>query len=1255
MIKLLEHVPIKIEKDTGETIPANKKNTDEEDEEEQIKDDDDIDSEDNDDEDEEIDEEDEDEEECDSEVMDVEQEVTMLMSSDEEAELEAQRIRFPEKRLSRKKSQDSKSSRTTSRNSNSSQTSTNNSNATLEASLNNTLTKASNENHTVKIKEITKSESVEVAKPKQQQRSSQRNNTRKENSSLPPTSGGNSDLRQVVACRRQSNNSTCSLGSSIASTESAETESCGNIYVFQSQQKLIFSCEFCDLKYGNLENLSRHLHENHHLFQMQDEDQEKENSPRNLRNKNKANRMPAKTLQQQALSVVKKEPLQTTAAESTLPPVALSLDTQTEHSLQSCGNVFILNHRKLFLICGHCETKYANVELFEKHLRQQHDVFEGTTACNEVNVIPKTEIKQEVYIITEMMEKSAAILPTNEAAMVTIPAEIPLDISTTEIDVEDEEENAPNTIANEKPTLPRETPLESGQAIESIGAKEISAENMGTVSTKISQKSEARPKSTVPTEIPLENVASSELIVPTKIPLENENISKVVAPTEITLESEMISSIQIHDSGVTIAEIPVIIASEDTSTIVMAESSTTTISSESVEAEIIDAAKDKSAPLPPTDKQQRKRHSSPEKLEDQKSPQKRPRRTVRKILELPEETEDNEKPQSKTKSTKKERGKAKKDSRITTEKQRKSNSTATETGHQPASIQNENPVEPTKLNTTAPKRKRKPPLAKTKIEKPDSATLSQTQFVLTESSASGPTDKDEEFLEDPVAEIIEQIQNEMNNGAQEVRIQNVCSIPTSLSKLFGDTSPQIMASSTSSLSPDKKTQVLDSDPNSPEDIKPIINHLGERRFVCDQCPRSFRKNVRLVEHKRLHTGEKPFVCDECGKRFRIRMQLNEHKLRHSKEKKFICEVCQLGCCTKQDLNLHMRHHTNDRRFHCTMCPKAFVRNSDLKIHVRVHTGEKPYVCDICHKCFRANQNLSVHKKSHMGEASKTYQCEHCDKKFLRNIDRTVHMRSHTGEKPFKCEICDRAYSSKFNVRAHIERDHIMEHGKKKPGPKPRALREELAKQKKLIEELQQQLLRQIKTDETIIPAEEHSNHESDMEDVDNNHTIMDHHIQGSNISPTNNAANEQNESFIISEINSPTSMSLTAAIPQTPPSQSISDNPFTKAARQKPSSSTTTTTVVPLTITPKTTTTQVVSQNTSLGIQQVMSVTVSMQVENVPTSTSTTANVPEKENAGISNLQMTTTSPSPTSNANNVKKERKITSYFTVIGQKAEG
>ena len=69
-------------------------------------------------------------------------------------------------------------------------------------------------------------------------------------------------------------------------------------------------------------------------------------------------------------------------------------------------------------------------------------------------------------------------------------------------------------------------------------------------------------------------------------------------------------------------------------------------------------------------------------------------------------------------------------------------------------------------------------------------------------------------------------------------------------------------------------------------------------------------------------------------------------------------------------------------------------------HSRIHSGQKPYKCHVCDKAFSESGTLNRHMKFHIGE--KPYKCSLCDKAFSQSVHLNTHMRVHTGEKPHKC-------------------------------------------------------------------------------------------------------------------------------------------------------------------------------------------------------------------------------------------------------------
>jgi len=142
-------------------------------------------------------------------------------------------------------------------------------------------------------------------------------------------------------------------------------------------------------------------------------------------------------------------------------------------------------------------------------------------------------------------------------------------------------------------------------------------------------------------------------------------------------------------------------------------------------------------------------------------------------------------------------------------------------------------------------------------------------------------------------------------------------------------------------------------------------------FVCEHCPRSFKKRNKLARHvKETHLNLKEFTCTLCSKSFKRNSHLKRHMVTHSTEPKpFKClyNDCLLRFSDKYHLERHIKVKHKNIKFECKDCGLSFEKKLFLfKHNFQSHKQEKPFKCfhNHCTKSFYTKGSLAKHLKHH---------------------------------------------------------------------------------------------------------------------------------------------------------------------------------------------------------------------------------------------------------------------------------------------------
>lgn len=142
----------------------------------------------------------------------------------------------------------------------------------------------------------------------------------------------------------------------------------------------------------------------------------------------------------------------------------------------------------------------------------------------------------------------------------------------------------------------------------------------------------------------------------------------------------------------------------------------------------------------------------------------------------------------------------------------------------------------------------------------------------------------------------------------------------------------------------------------------------------------------------VSTGSKR--CEICLKDFSSSYNMVCHKKRvHFHIKPHACPVCDSSFAVKQELTAHVnRVHKNNRPFKCTECPKRFVNITERKAHLERHSGIRRYKCDSCDRAFTTNNDLWKHAVKHR-TTSAMFTCSFCKKTFKTVKGFGAHMKN----------------------------------------------------------------------------------------------------------------------------------------------------------------------------------------------------------------------------------------------------------------------
>ncbi|XP_062535849.1 zinc finger protein 227-like [Armigeres subalbatus] len=213
---------------------------------------------------------------------------------------------------------------------------------------------------------------------------------------------------------------------------------------------------------------------------------------------------------------------------------------------------------------------------------------------------------------------------------------------------------------------------------------------------------------------------------------------------------------------------------------------------------------------------------------------------------------------------------------------------------------------------------------------------------------------------------------------------------------------------------------------------------SQTSWKCKHCEEVFTSKSSLTHHMKLHTTAAS--CELCGKVFKERSKLRIHiQRRHEKIKKYECHICHKKLVSLDSVQNHIKTYHSNQVYKCRFCQKTYNSELSHRYHEKKHEENPDYVAardwseyytvvegqentvgvklKKCNLCGITATAMGFHLST--VHFPTEYRCEICSATFKRKQYYETHVLEHTHGKAEKCPICNREYSDRKALIAHL--------------------------------------------------------------------------------------------------------------------------------------------------------------------------------------------------------------------------------------------